>query len=159
MLIPSNPSILRSGVVRSICACALTDSLLQFSDQSRRSSIDLSKAIKLQDVVFRHYPGVVEWVITALRTITPKHRDLRQISICIPHYLTCPGILANVSRHIGEADYGLWLDLDRFLVQFSESCSIRPEVVCPTERGVEVNIESLFPEVSKRGMIDLVEEP
>jgi len=47
------------------------------------ASIDLSMATKLKDAVFQlasRSPNV-GWVTLALRTITPKHRNLRRISI------------------------------------------------------------------------------
>jgi hypothetical protein len=100
---------------------------------------------------------MVAWVIAALRTITPNHRDFRQITIHIPYYFPLPKVVGSIRRTIGEAKYGLWLDLDRFLVQFSESRSIRPKVVYTTVRGMRGSIECLLPEASRRGIIDPVE--
>jgi len=98
----------------------------------------------------------------ALRTITPKHRDLRQISI----YLHCPshpaGAEVGVVRAIGRRIYEQWLDLDRLLVQFWESHSIRPRLVRTTPAqetpDAERCIGRLLPEVTKRGIAELVEQ-
>ena len=158
MLIPSNLSILLAiSPVRTFCICIRTNNLPLFLGEPGSASISLSKATKLKEVVFRPGPRVVGWVIAALRTITPNHRDFRQITIRIPYYLTLPKVLASIRRAIGEENYRLWLDLDRFLVQFSESRSIRPKVVCTTARGTRGSIGCLLPEASKRGIIDLVE--
>jgi hypothetical protein len=88
---------------------------------------------------------------TALQTVTPQHQDFRQFTIHIPYYLTLPGAGANVRQ---------WLDLDRLLVQFWKSHSLRPKVVwisrereCdPTDR-----LGSLLPGITERGILDLVE--
>ena len=124
-------------------------------------SVDLSKAIKLKDVVFQ--PGLerVEWVIKALQTITPEHRDLLQLTIDIPLNLTVAGFVANGEEAVGEQAHGQWLDLDRLLVQFWESRSIRPKVVYTMGFGMRDFVESLLPEITKRGVanVDLVERP
>jgi hypothetical protein len=143
--------------MRLFDACSRDNGLLLFLGNPRSGSVDLSKATKLKDVVFRPGPWKVEWVIAALQTITPNHRDLRQITIRIPHHLTHAGALANIRRSIGEAHVRLWLDLDLFLAQLWETRSIRTKVVCTTERSTGVDIGCLFPEMTKRGILDLVE--
>jgi hypothetical protein len=72
-----------------------TDNLLLFLDGSEPASIDLSKATKLKDVVFQPKSWSVEWITTALRTITPKHRDLRQISIHDPCSVPLPALASH----------------------------------------------------------------
>jgi hypothetical protein len=119
---------------------------------------------KLKDVVFRPAPRKVKWVTTALQTITPKHRDLQQISIwtLYPSFVCNAGVYTDVKGAVGEAGYGEWLDLDRFLVQLWESRSIRPKVACTprqTRQELVDLIECLLPEITKRGIIDLVEHP
>ena len=143
--------------MRLFDACSRDNGLLLLLGNPRSGSVDLSKATKLKDVVFRPGPWRVEWVTAALQTITPNHRDLRQITIRIPHHLTHAGVLANIERSIGEAHARLWLDLDLFLAQLWETRSIRTKVICTTEGSMGVNIECLFPEMMKRGIIDLVE--
>jgi len=95
-----------------------------------------------------------------LRSITPKHHDLQQISIYLPHYVLLAGADTDTRQFVGEVIYGQWVDLDRVLVQFWESHSIRPRVVCtePTreERAVRSFVGCLFPEITRRGIIDLL---
>ena len=104
-----------------------------------------------------------EWVTTSLETITPRHRGLETISIHTPE------IISNAARKDGatfgqvlSADRAMrWLALDRFLVQFWESRSIRPKIVHPrTEEEEERRdwVKFLLPEGMKRGIIDLAEE-
>ena len=163
VLIPSNPSIsLVISLVSRIRVRVCTDNLLLFLDGSEQASIDLSKATKLKDVVLQSKSWSVEWITTALRTITPKHRDLRQISIHVSYDPTTAGAGANVWQTIGPIREQ-WLVLDRLLVQFWESRSIRPRATCATWTGGEQDtkdcVRCLLPETTRRGMveIDLVE--
>ena len=120
--------------------------------------IDLSKATKLRCIVFQPVSLTVTWVIAALRTITPEHRDLRQISVHVPGYIALVDASAGLEQAVGKAVYRQWLDLDRLLVQLWESRSIRPKLVpgLPMENRKQ-NIACLFPEMTKRGVIDLAE--
>ena len=120
--------------------------------QSGPAPLDLSKTTKLKDVVFQLRSWNVEWIATTLKTITPKHRDLRQITIRIPYYLT----LTDAKQTIGEAICGQWSDLDCLLVLLWESRSVRLKVVCAVVRGIEVCIGLLLPEATKREIVDLV---
>jgi hypothetical protein len=128
-----------------------------FPGEMKLTPIDLSKATKLKDVVFQLESRGVKWVIAALRTITPKHRDLRQIRIDVSFNVVLLGAGANVPQAIGEANYRQWLDLDRFLVQFWESHSIRPKFTSTTERDMRKRFRRLLPEITKRGIIDILE--
>ena len=96
----------------------------------------------------------------ALQTITSEHRDLSQISIYVPNYMADVGVGADVEKTIGGANFGQWLDLDHLLVQLWESRSVRPKVIraAAVGRGRDMRdcIGSLLPEMTKRGMIDLV---
>ena len=116
--------------------------------------IDLSKATKLKNVVVQFNSFRVEWLTTALQTITPKHRDLRQITIGVSYYVSPLRSRVTV-KEIMEEYSGQWLDLDRLLVQLWESRSIRLEV-CTIEPDVTDHINCLLPEVTERGIIDLV---
>jgi hypothetical protein len=111
--------------------------------------------------VFRPNSWSVEWITTALQTITAKHRDLQQISIrmCYPivHKLSGAGIDADVREEVGEVGCGEWLELDRFLVQLWESRRIHLMAVLRKGQDMRSSIECLLPEITKRGMIDLVE--
>ena len=98
-----------------------------------------------------------------LQTITPEHQDLRQISIHVPYSVTLASDGLNVRQIVGEENSGHWLGLDRLLVHLLESRSIRPTII-RTKPGGETNSEHrkdyigcLFPELTRRGLIDLIE--
>jgi len=119
-------------------------------------SFDLSKAVNLHHLVFRPELQSVKWITMALQTITPEHRDLRQISIHMPQFLTLLG--TGVGRFLGDAACREWSDLDCFLVQFWESRSIRLRAGCVSMgqrlEGTEDCIGCLLPEMMKRGIAD-----
>jgi hypothetical protein len=144
-------------LVCAFCIYVRADNLLLFPGGSRPTSIDLSKATRLKDVTFQVDTWSVEWVATALQTITPEHRDLQHIKIGVSRYLTVRslGIGPDIRQGIGEANYGEWLDLDRLLVQFWESHLIRPMVQSWGLGGVRYNIRDLLPEIVKGGIIRL----
>jgi len=134
------------------------------AEESTPGQIDLSKATKLRDIVFRCGSLSSEWIVMALETITPRHQNLQRISIHIPQVLTCAihedGFII---ERIEEANPDTqWLDLDRLLVQFWSSRSIRPEVVYPNTKsegnGMRDWAGYLLPEMTMRGIVDLVEE-
>ena len=137
-----------------------TDNLLLSPVGPRTASINLSKATRLKDVAFWHGSQDISWVIRTLRTITPEHQDLRQISIHLPSHLTSFGVGTNIRQAVGEA-VAQWLDLDHLLVQFWESRSIRPRVECmrlgEKQQNAEYCVECLLPEMTERGITDLVE--
>jgi hypothetical protein len=108
-------------------------------------------------MVVRLYSWESEWMTTALRTITPKHRDPRQITIEVSHYSTLSVLCANLQQVIGEGNRGQWLNLDRLLVQLCESRPIGPRVWA-TRRGVSSYVWFVLPEATGRGMVDPVEK-
>jgi len=122
--------------------------------------LDLSKATKLRHVTFRSGSQKVDWITMVLQTITPKNRELRQVSIHVPYELTCFDVGYDIRKIVGEADYRQWLDLDCLLIQLWESHSIRPRVVCTTlwenEQNTKYCIGCLLPEITGRGMIYLI---
>ena len=69
----------------------------------------------------------------------------------------------NVRETVGEVGRGQWLDLDRLLVQFWESRSIRPTVIYTTPEGGEQYmcvkdwVRCLLPGVTGREVVDFVE--
>jgi len=93
----------------------------------------------------------------AFQATIPKHQELRKILICVPHCLS----FFVLNTFVQAASYGQWLDLDRLLVQFWESHSTCPEVICTTQEGERQNtrdfVEFLLPELTRRGMVDLTE--
>ena len=85
----------------------------------------------------------------ALQTI--ESEDLQRIILC-PY----DAALEDPTDEV----YLEWLDLDRLLVQFWTSRSIRPRVVYePDERGLDMGdyAPSLLPELTRRGLVDLIE--
>src|SRR6266478_1268943 len=156
-----------------------TSNSLLFLAQPGTSSIDLSQARRLKGVVF--WVGAasrsVDRITMALRTITPKHRNLRQILIYVQFIPALMRAYTNPRRIVGEQAFGQWLDLDCLLVQFWESFSIRPKIVCvmqtkggrdscpydsisrvlPEFRDVRDCVAYLLPEATRRGMIGPVE--
>jgi len=137
-----------------------THDLILFLVRPEVASFNLSKATKLRDAVFRPESENIEWITATLQTITPEHRELRQISIYMPYYLSRYRVGANIRQSVGGAAFGRWLDLDRLLVQFWESHSIRPRVGCvrlgEEGRSIEYCIGCLLPEITKRGVVDPV---
>lgn len=111
----------------SICIRA---DLTSFLGEVRSTWIDLTRATKLKDAVFRPRSPNVEWITMALQTITQQHRDLRQVSIHIYHKSDLATAGANIKQTIGEQIYGQWSDLDHLLNQYWESRSVRLKVVC-----------------------------
>ena len=94
-----------------------------------QSLINLSKATRLKDTQLGCGRLTVQLVIMTLQTVNSKHRDLRQISIDVSDELALGGTGANIRKTVGETMYEQWLDLDRLLVQFWTSRSIRPTIV------------------------------
>ena len=150
-----------SRLVRLFSFCVDTSSSL-FVGGFQHTPINLSEATRLKDIEFRSGELNTEWVTTTLRTITPKHRDLKQIFIHISYKFTLEGSGASIKHTTGETTYREWLDLDRLLVQLWESRSIRPKVKyrckSQSERKEAIDgVSCLLPEITKRGMVDLVE--
>ena len=149
----------RSRRRKSVRFSVRADSLTSFQVTSGSGSFNLSKAMKLRDVVFRPESNSVEWIIMALQTITSKHKDPRRISVYVPHRLTIFSAGADIMQHLGEASEE-WLSLDRLLLQLLESRSVRLMVGCAKlgEEGqnTEYCFACLLPEITRRGIVDAV---
>ena len=131
-----------------------------FVDDSSPTPIDLPKATKLRNASFVPAFLNVKWITLALQTITPKHRDLRLICIHLPSDRVFTGTSLNARQIIGGGVYSQWLTLDRVLVQLWESRSVRPKITyipSPEKKEIRELMECLLPEMTKRGIIDLVE--
>jgi len=96
----------------------------------------------------------------ALRTLTPTHQALRQISIHEAHYSISIELGADVRRVIEEQTASLWSELDQLLVQLWESRSILPKMlynVYPeSEKAMRELVGYRLPEITGRGIVDLV---
>jgi len=112
-------------------------------------SLDLSKATKLKYLVFVRMEPSVQWITTALQTV--KSKNIQDITI-YP--------FGALPETIEEADYQEWRDLDRLLVQFGASHSIRPRIMYVVGmRGKDMRnyVSSLLPELTRRGLVNLAE--
>jgi hypothetical protein len=108
--------------------------------------VDLSKAPKLKELSFRCGGPTIQQFTMALQTVQSK--NLQQITIH-PY-----GTFTNLNE---ETICQEWWDLDRLLVQFWTSRSIRPEF--RYEAGKEGKdfktfAPSLLPELTRRGLVD-----
>jgi len=95
----------------------------------------------------------IQWVLTALRTITPNHQSLQEVS------LHAPCLLCGSRRAIGEAARRRWSEFDHLLARLWESHSICLKVRF-FNHADETNrrcANSLLPESSKRGMVALAD--
>ena len=95
--------------------------------------------------------SVVQWITTTLQTV--KSKNLRSITVCPDH---------NYPETLGEAARQEWNDLDRLLVQFWSTHSIRPQFMYVEGRGekhLRDCVPSLLPELTRRGLVDLIETP
>ena len=125
--------------------------------------LDLSKATKLKYLSFRCGQPSIQRVTMALQTVQSK--DLQKISIH-PCSTFADLQLINFSPS-GTSPSPVegpvlqeWQDLDRLLVQFWNSHSIRPEITYEAGKGHNawsVLSQTLLPEVTRRGLFDLVE--
>ena len=124
---------------------------------AEQRSLDFSNTPKLKEVVFRVRTQTVRWMTLALQTITPDHRDFRQISIHVPKPYRP---IANPPDLRQGSVYNQWMDLDRLLVQLWESRGIRPKVLYEASENKEAmgeHIGCLFPEITERGIIELAD--
>lgn len=109
---------------------------------------DLSKASKLKDLTFLVKRSNIHWVTAALQTVESK--NLQQITIRL-HIAT----LGNSTEETGHRE---WQDLDRLLIQFWTSHSIRPRLVdAPNSGGWDARdrVQCLLPELARRNLLEL----
>ena len=154
---PLNPSVSPvASAVRPFGTHIRTDNPPPFPGNSESIPIDLSKVTKLEGVVFHLGSWSVKWVIGALRIVTPEHPNL-QITIGVPYHLTPSTIGADAKQTVGEGSFGQWPELDRLLVQFRESRSIRSKVICMTLNegtpGTKEFMECLLPVSAMMGIL------
>ena len=127
-------------------------------DHGGPTSVNLSKAARLKDMIFRIDSSGPAWVTAALRTITPEHRDLRRILIFEAHLSTFVGFGATVPV-VGEQTLGEWLELDRVLAQLWEAYSTPPKIMCRAPLWREIPARDLMgrllPEATLGGTVNL----
>ena len=98
----------------------------------------------------------------ALRTLTSKHGDLREVAIHINFYTILAAFdnPVDARRIVGDKTYALWMDFDRLLVRLSESGAIHVRVMCWSSgenKKRREYVECLLPEMAKGGGTKLVE--
>ena len=142
----------------------LIDTLPLHSVLSTAGSFNLSAATKLKQLVFQCGRSNVQWTTEALQTA--ESSNLERITVR-PNANT-------FEFEIAELRCQQWQDLDRLLVQFWASHSIRPKVtyevggityevggitygVGVRKMDIRYYASSLLPELTKRGLVDLVE--
>ena len=91
---------------------------------SRTPSLDLSKAIKLKDMVFSCSESDARWITATVRTVTSN--NLQRITVNL-----CPGPLTQT----GVTVHREWEDLDCLLVRLWNTHSIRPKVRYEMRKG------------------------
>jgi hypothetical protein len=130
----------------------MVNALLLLADlvvsQEPEPPLDLSKATKLKDLTFLCGRQNIQRITMALQSV--KSKNLRQITIH-PH--------GSFEDLIGPVDHPQWQDLDRLLVQFWTSHSIRPMIKYKAreiERDFGRQAPSLLPELMGRALVDLV---
>jgi len=119
-------------------------------------SLNISKATKLRDAVFRPGSLRVKWITRTLRVIMRKHRGLRRISVDVPYHLAQLHLSEDLRRVIEEEVLEQWLDLDHALVRLWDLLSIHTDVVLTRGRveGVLGDfVGCLLPEMTRRGMV------
>jgi len=120
------------------------------SDFSTAASFNLSTATKLKHLVFRCGRQNVQWITEALQTVESK--TLQQITVW-PDFNSFPLRIAEPYRQ-------QWHDLDRLLIQFWDSHSIRPKVTYKAgviRKDTREYAPGLLPELTERGLVDLVD--
>lgn len=76
-------------------------------------SLDLSKTLKLVDVMFLCGDSDIEWIAATLRTVQAK--TLQSISLAVPLHVARGAPILEADERQG------WLTIDHLLVQFSIS--------------------------------------
>jgi len=119
----------------------------------RALPLDLSKATKLKHLEFMQTMSrfSVQWITMALQTV--KSENLQSITI----YL-----INGFPETIEEGPRQGLRDLDRLLVKFWITHSIRPRITYKLGNGRKDprdDVPSLLPELAERGLVDLVEIP
>ena len=151
--LPVNYYTFRAVSIFPRSLCHLTSDLLTWQTSWCRgvpipSSLDLSKAIKLEDVEFLPSQPNVKWISAALRTI--KSKNLRQITICLG------GSIMSTVLHdpVDETSRLRWRDLDNLLIQLWTTHSIRPVFRMEGMDSSRALVPKLLPELARRGVID-----
>ena len=117
------------------------------------TTIDLSNTPKLKDIKFTFRNPDVNWVTQALQTVDIN--DLQSVSLKVNLRVI------SRARGLGTVELG-WENLDRLLVQFWTSTSLRPKLTCRSSLLEQADqrdiVAGLLPESMGRGIVDGVFE-
>lgn len=112
--------------------------------------LDLSKLTNLKTVAFGCNGPSVEWITTTLKTA--ESTNFQKVAI---------HSLRGFRDLIGEAVYQEWQDLDRVLLQSWNERPIRLKIRYKVGEGgndLRALAPRLLPELTSRGVVDLVED-
>ena len=127
-----------------------------FVDEHEPVPIDLSGATELRGAHFLISSLGVGWITRALQTITHNYRDFRHISFDISDINSLTHV--DIRRDTRVPAFSQWSELDRLLVQFWDTRSIRLEInyYALGEKWEKMDglAKGLLPEMAKRGLID-----
>lgn len=125
----------------------LIDALLPHLASPRATPFNLSTTLKLKRLMFVwiHQPGV-PLIVDTLQTVESK--NLQDIALQ-------PAMLYGLEGSVRQE----WQNLDRLLVQFWTSHSIRPKLMYKVWMGRDVRdyASRALPGLARRGLTDLVE--
>ena len=98
--------------------------------------------------MFRYAGLHAEWITKTLNTV--KSKNLHSLSLKLPR--------SGIEDPVWEVAHQEWLDLDRLLVQFWDSHKLRSKVIYATEKDAKDEVAKFFPELTRRGIVDVLNE-
>lgn len=152
-------------LVRAFITWIFANRLTMVVDPLMIGQISLHKATALKHVVLTSVSRL-QWVVTALQTITNDHRALQRITLFIPPllYRRIPSDPASSGDAIGATMFDewseKWSELDRLLVRLWWSHSARLGIgYCEPSQMSTARAWAgiIFPDMTARGVVDPIE--
>ena len=138
------------GFLQLLRSVGISPLLVDVGTSRGQPSLDLSKATKLKYLTVFCRGLKIQQTVMVLQTVESK--TLRRITIH-PYAVTPQGLIEGAVQQE-------WQDLDRLLVKFWTSRSVRSQLVYGRDQGgnyLRDHAPSLVPELTSRGLVDLVE--